>query len=95
MSLIFKGCLGRVSADLLNLVITFLKKISVFEENKEIIKRIHEEASAANADQSSHAKELVKPVAKTLSNFICCSSKPLILIALRMLFNLSFDKVLC
>ncbi|RYG70131.1 hypothetical protein EON64_01030 [archaeon] len=65
--------LGRRYEDLLLLVLTFLKKLSVFEENKEAFKQCL----------------LVDHVSK----FLACSSQPLVLMVLRLLFNLSFDKV--
>ena len=65
--------LGRRYEDLLLLSLTFLKKLSVFEENKETFKQ------CLLVDQAS--------------KFLTCSSQPLVLMALRLLFNLSFDKV--
>lgn len=65
--------LGRRYEDLLLLALTFLKKLSVFEENKEAFKQCM----------------LVDHVSK----FLTCSSQPLVLMVLRLLFNLSFDKV--
>ena len=65
--------LRRRFEDLLILVVTFLKKLSTVEENKEAMK------SLGVMDQ----------VVKIIS----CSSQPLVTITLRLLFNLSFDKV--
>jgi hypothetical protein len=59
--------------DLLILLMTFAKKLVVFEENKNAFKD--------NA------------IIEVLGRFIPCSSQPLVLITLRLLFNLSFDKV--
>lgn len=86
------GCLGRAHPDLLALVITFLKKISVFEDNKEAIKHIHETAAAAASAEGAVRAPVVKPFASQLVKFVTCSSQPLTIMALRMLFNLSFDK---
>lgn len=58
----------------------------MFEDNKDVIKHIHETM------QSQMMGE--KPVTYLLCKFVTCSSQQLILMALRMLFNLSFDKEL-
>jgi hypothetical protein len=83
-------CLGRTHSDLLLLVLTFLKKISVFEDNKDIIKRAHETGTDS---PSSSAPTAAKPIAMQLGRFVACSSPAVTTMALRMLFNLSFDKV--
>ena len=66
------------------LVINFLKKISVFEDSKEAIKHAHEAEQLAASGG--------KPVTHLLCKFVTCSSQQLTLMALRMLFNLSFDR---
>jgi hypothetical protein len=66
--------LSRTYEDLLVLTITFLKKLSIFEENKEVFKECN--------------------LVDNLLKFIPCSSQSLVLITLRLLFNLSFDKVM-
>ena len=68
------------------LVTNFLKKISVFEDNKEAIKHAHE-AEQLTAQGG-------KPVTYLLCKFVNCSSQQLTLMTLRMLFNLSFDREL-
>lgn len=65
--------LNRTFEDLLILSVTFLKKLSMFEENKDVFKEMK--------------------LVETLSRFLACSSQPLTNITLRLLFNLSFDKV--
>ncbi|CAN0207211.1 unnamed protein product, partial [Discosporangium mesarthrocarpum] len=63
--------LDRASVNLLYLVATFLKKLAVFEENKE---RTRECGAVA-----------------ALVKFVPCSCEPLIVMTLRLLYNLSFD----
>lgn len=65
--------LSRANEDLLVLVITFLKKLSMFEENIILFKE----------------QKLIDSLLKC----ILCNSQTVVLIALRLLFNLSFDKV--
>lgn len=59
--------------DLLILVMSFLKKISIFEENKNTLKECQ--------------------IVSKVNKFLSCSSPVLINATLRLLFNLSFDKV--
>jgi hypothetical protein len=63
----------RSFEDLLILIVTFLKKLSMFEENKNLMKE--------------------QNVIEIVSKILTCSSQPLINITLRLLFNLSFDRV--
>lgn len=65
--------LTRTSPDLVILCVTFLKKIGIYEENKNIMK----------------SSDIIAKIAK----FIPCSSQALVMISLRFLFDLSFDKV--
>lgn len=60
--------------DLLILTLTFLKKLSIYEENKEELKSFK--------------------IIEKLYKFLSCSSFQLTFIVLRLLFNLSFDKVM-
>lgn len=77
--------------DLLLLVVTFLKKISVFEDNKDAIKSIHiADGSSSPVPSQSLA---IKPVTVALCKLLSGSSTQLTTMTLRMLFNLSFDKV--
>lgn len=64
--------LSRKYEHLLVLVVTFLKKLSIFEENKDSLKESN--------------------VVEQISKFVPCSSQDLVLVTLRLLFNLSFDK---
>ena len=64
--------LNRGYEDLLILTVTFLKKLSLIEENKNAMKE--------------------NGIVEKLIRFIPCSSKNLVMITLRLLFNLSFDK---
>lgn len=59
--------------DLLILSLTFLKKLSIYEENKEELKNYK--------------------IIEKLYKFLACSSFQITFIVLRLLFNLSFDKV--
>eukprot|EP00903_Cladosiphon_okamuranus_P009154 g8747.t1 len=68
---LLRALLERASVNLLYLTATFLKKLSVLEENKD------------------RAKEC--GVAGCLVRFVPCSCEPLIVMTLRLLFNLSFD----
>ncbi|CAM9329038.1 unnamed protein product [Ectocarpus sp. 4 AP-2014] len=68
---LLKSLLERASVNLLYLTATFLKKLSVLEENKD------------------RAKEC--GVAGCLVRFVPCSCDPLIVMTLRLLYNLSFD----
>jgi hypothetical protein len=65
--------LSRNFEDLLILCVTFLKKLSTIDENKDCIRELN--------------------IVDKLVRFISCSSEPLILITLRCLYNLCFDKV--
>ncbi|CAM9486517.1 unnamed protein product [Ascophyllum nodosum] len=62
----------RSSVNLLYLTATFLKKLSVLEENKD------------------RAKEC--GVAGSFVRFVPCSCEPLVVMTLRLLYNLSFDR---
>lgn len=64
--------LSRSYGQLLILTMTFLKKLSIFEENKDSFKECN--------------------IVETLTKFVPCSSQDLVLISLRLLFNLSFDR---
>lgn len=64
--------LCRSYEQLLVLAVTFLRKLSVFEENKEALK----EAGLVDL----------------LGKFVPCASADLVMAALRLLFNLSFDQ---
>eukprot|EP00752_Nemacystus_decipiens_P011829 g10495.t1 len=68
---LLRALLERASVNLLYLTATFLKKLSVLEENKD------------------RAKDC--GVAGCLVRFVPCSCEPLIVMTLRLLFNLSFD----
>ena len=63
--------LDRNNPDLLFIVLNFLKKLSIFGENK------------------SEMKE--NGIVEKLNRFIPCNNQLLLQIALRLLFNLSFD----
>ncbi|CAN0321797.1 unnamed protein product, partial [Laminaria digitata] len=68
---LLRTMLDRASVNLLYLTATFLKKLSVLEENKD------------------RAKEC--GIAGCLVRFVPCSCDPLIVMTLRLLYNLSFD----
>ncbi|CAM9547409.1 unnamed protein product, partial [Hapterophycus canaliculatus] len=68
---LLRALLERASVNLLYLTATFLKKLSVLEENKD------------------RAREC--GVAGRLVRFVPCSCEPLIVMTLRLLYNLSFD----
>ena len=63
--------LDRNNPDLLFIVLNFLKKLSIFGENKIEMKE--------------------RGLASKLTRFIPCNNQLLLQIALRLLFNLSFD----
>ena len=63
--------LGRNNPDLLFIVLNFIKKLSIFGENKNEMKDLG--------------------IIEKLNRFIPCNNTLLLQIALRTLFNLSFD----
>ena len=63
--------LDRNNPDLLFIVLNFLKKLSIFGENKTEMKECG--------------------IVQKLNRFIPCNNQLLLQIALRLLFNLSFD----
>lgn len=63
--------LGRNNPDLLFIVLNFIKKLSIFGENKNEMKELG--------------------IIEKLNRFIPCNNTLLLQIALRTLFNLSFD----
>ena len=65
--------MDRRSANLLYLVLTFLKKLSVYDENNQRIKK------------GEFAHKLVR--------LVPCSCEPIMVMALRLLYNFSFDDV--
>ena len=68
-----QGILSHKNCDLLILAVTFLKKLSIIEENKDAIKSMN--------------------IISQLVRFIPCASQALTVNVLRLLFNLSYDKV--
>lgn len=70
---VYTAMLTRSSANLVTLSVSFLKKLSVFEENKDVM--------------------IESGIVSKLARFIPCSSQELVIVTLRLLFNLSFDKV--
>jgi hypothetical protein len=70
------ACLQPIhtSIELVELVLRFLKKVSIYEENKNLLK----------TDLN---------IIELLLKYISCSSENIIKMTLRLLFNLSFDKV--
>lgn len=99
--------LNRRFEDLLILCVTFVKKLCIIGENKDAIKlmncvggTIPNSATTGNSSSSpttgtttTTAASSIQTVLDNLIRFIPCSSQPLITITLRLLFNLSFDKV--
>lgn len=65
--------LDRNNPDLLFIVLNFLKKLSIFGENKNEMKELG--------------------IIVKLTRFIPCNNQLLLQIALRLLFNISFDEV--
>lgn len=66
--------LDRVAPDLVILTITFLKKLSIFEENKDAMVEL--------------------AVVKKLIRYVRCNHDKTIQMALKLIFNLSFDPAL-
>ena len=66
------GLMERNNPDLLFIVLNFIKKLSIFGENKNEMKELG--------------------VIEKLNRFIPCNNQLLLQIALRTLFNLSFDE---
>lgn len=64
--------LERNNPDLLFIVLNFLKKLSIFGENKNEMKELG--------------------IIEKLNRFIPCNNQLLLQVALRSLFNLSFDQ---
>ncbi len=80
--------LTRSFEDLLILCVTFLKKLSIIQENKDELRDLCCSSSSSSGGGGDGINVLA-----IVSKFIPCSSQPLITISLRFLFNLSFDKV--
>lgn len=60
-------------SDLLVLTLTFLKKLTIYEENKNSLKDLN--------------------IIDSLTKLLSCNSPAIVISTLRLLFNLSFDKV--
>ena len=96
--------LGHAHEDLLILAVTFLKKLCVYAENKDAFiegagsggggSQQDGDGGGESSSSSSSSSSSAGGVIARLGRFVPCSSAPLVVITLRLLFNLAFDPVL-